>query len=170
LLPSCQQSTAASDCPATRGRVLQMVAESSTPKHHQGDLQQGFQFPQLVFHDSPGTLLIEPTDPAPISGKAMDWKPFSAARAMAFLTESRIDRSDARQSMLIPATWMIPLNGSRPAEVSTAPPSGIGPCLANSLKGPVPPRLLIAPETPCGSRSHDGMMFRFQALTITSTS
>ena len=44
---------------------------------------------------------------------------------MAFLTESRIDRSDAFQNILIPATWMMPLNGNLPAEVSTAPPSGI---------------------------------------------
>ena len=66
----------------------------------------------------------------------MDWNPFSWARAIAFRTESRIDRSDARHSMLIPATWMIALNGNRPAEVSTAPPSGIEPCLRSSLKGP----------------------------------
>jgi hypothetical protein len=50
--------------------------------------------------------------------------------------------------MLIPATWRMALKGSRPAEVKTTPPSGIDPCFANSLKGPVPPRLLIAPETP----------------------
>src|SRR5208337_1603006 len=81
-----------------------------------------------------------------------------------------MDHSDARQSMLIPATWMIALKGSRPAEVRTAPPNGIEPCLASSLKGPVPPRRLIAPDTPWGSKSHHGMMFRFQALTITSTS
>ncbi len=29
---------------------------------------------------------------------------------------------------------------------------------------------LIAPETPCGSKSHHGMMLRFHALTTTSTS
>lgn len=57
-----------------------------------------------------------------------------------------------------------------PAEVSTAPPNGIGPCFRSSLKGPVPPRRLIAPDTRCGSSSHHGMMLRFQALTITSTS
>src|SRR5271157_2437143 len=81
-----------------------------------------------------------------------------------------MDHSDARQSMLIPATWMTALKGRRPAEVRTAPPNGIEPCLASSLKGPVPPRRLIAPDTPWGSKSHHGMMFRFQALTITSTS
>src|SRR5262249_42483676 len=87
----------------------------------------------------------------------------------AFLTESRIDRSDALQRRLIPATWMIALNGKRPAEVSTAPPSGIAPCLRSSRNGPVPPRRLMAPETPWGRSSHQGMIFRFQALTITST-
>ena len=45
---------------------------------------------------------------------------------------------------------MIALNGSLPAEVSTAPPSGIAPCFRSSLKGPVPPRFLMAPETPWG--------------------
>jgi len=74
-----------------------------------------------------------------------------------FRTESRIDCSDARQSMLIPATWMIPLNGSLPAEVSTAPPNGIGPCFRSSLEGPVPPCFLIAPETPWGSSSPQGL-------------
>ena len=54
--------------------------------------------------------------------------------------------------MLIPATWMIALNGNFPAEVSTADPKGMGPCFASSLNGPVPPRFLIAPETPWGSK------------------
>ena len=30
--------------------------------------------------------------------------------------------------MLTPVTWMMALNGSRPAEVITAPPNGIDPC------------------------------------------
>jgi hypothetical protein len=83
-------------------------------------------------------------EPAPISEKAMDRKLFSSVTAIAFLTESRIDRSEARHSMLIPATWMIPLNGSLPAEVETAPPNEIGPRCRHSLKGPAPPRFLIA--------------------------
>ena len=76
----------------------------------------------------------------------MDWKPFSWARAIAFRTDCLIDHSEALQSMLIPATWMMALKGSRPAEVNTAPPSGIEPCLASSLNGPVPPRRLMAPS------------------------
>jgi len=28
---------------------------------------------------------------------------------------------------------------------------------------------LMAPDTPCGTSNHQGMMFRFHALTITST-
>ena len=92
---------------------------------------------------------LKPPDPAPISGKAIDRKPCSAAKTSALRTESRIDRSEARHSMLIPATWMMALNGNRPADVRTAPPSGIGPCLRSSLNGPVPPRFLIAPDTPC---------------------
>ena len=43
-------------------------------------------------------------DPAPISGTAIDRNPLSVASRTAFLTESRIDRPDARQSRLIPAT------------------------------------------------------------------
>ena len=52
---------------------------------------------------------------------------------------------------------MMPLKGSRPAEVNTAPPNGIDPCLRSSLKGPVPPRRLMAPETPCGSSNPSGL-------------
>lgn len=63
---------------------------------------------------------LPPPEPAPISGIAMDRYPRFAASAIAFRTESRIDRSDDRQKMLIPATWMIDLNGSLPADVSTA--------------------------------------------------
>ncbi len=59
--------------------------------------------------------------------------------------------------------------GSVPGPVSTAP-SGIIGIPASSRNGPVPPRRLIAPETPWGSSSHQGKMFRFHALTITSTS
>ncbi len=40
----------------------------------------------------------------------------------------------------------------------------------NSRKGWYPARRLIAPETPCGSSNHQGIIFRFHALTITSTS
>ena len=47
---------------------------------------------------------LKPPDPAPINGKAIDVKSFSWASRTAFLTESRIDRSDALQSILIPAT------------------------------------------------------------------
>ena len=39
--------------------------------------------------------------------------------------------------MLMLVTRMMPLNGSFLAEVNTADPNGIGPCLASSLKGPV---------------------------------
>ena len=45
---------------------------------------------------------------------------------------TRIDRSDALQSRLMPATRMIAVNGSLPAEVKTVPPSGIGPILPSS--------------------------------------
>ncbi len=88
---------------------------------------------------------------------------------MAFRTESRIDRSLERQSMSIPATCTIAFTGSRPGPVSTAPPSGMGPCRPTSRKGAYPARRLMAPETPCGSRSHHGITLRFQALTIAST-
>jgi len=84
-------------------------------------------------------------------------------------TESRMERSEARQSRLIPATWMMALNGSRPAEVIRACPTGNGPVRPISMKGWRPPRRLIAPDTPCGSNSHHGITFRFQALTMTST-
>ena len=89
---------------------------------------------------------------------------------MAFLTELRMDCSDARQSMLIPATWIMPLNDNRPAPVRIASPRGMGPCLATSRNGWQPPCFLIAPETPCGQRSHHGMIFLFHGLTMTSTS
>jgi hypothetical protein len=39
----------------------------------------------------------------------------------------RIARSEERQNMLMPATWMMARKGNRPALVRTAPPSGIGP-------------------------------------------
>src|SRR3954462_9553665 len=64
---------------------------------------------------------------------------------------------------------MIALKGSLPAEGRTAPPSGIAPSFPSPRNGPVPPRFLIAPETPWGRSSHHGMRLRFQALTITST-
>jgi hypothetical protein len=54
---------------------------------------------------------------------------------MAFRTEARIDRSDDRQSMLMPATWMIALYDNFPGPVSTAPPSGMGPFLPSSWNG-----------------------------------
>lgn len=78
----------------------------------------------------------------------MDWYCLSLAMASELRTLSRMLRSDERQSMLMPATWMMDLKGKRPAEVSTAWPRGMGPSLANYLKGRVPARLLMAPETP----------------------
>ncbi len=48
--------------------------------------------------------LLYPPEPTPISGKAMDWNPFSAARVTAFLTESRIDRSDSANCQDIATT------------------------------------------------------------------
>src|SRR5579884_3966331 len=109
-----------------------------------------------------------PPDPAPIKGKAIEHTPSCSAVCMALRTEFRIEAGVARQSMLIPATWMIALKGSHPALVATAPPKGIGPCRATSRNGCRPARLLMAPDTPCGSSSHQGMMFRFQALTMAS--
>ena len=70
----------------------------------------------------------------------------------------------------MPATWMMDLNGSVPADVSTACPSGIAPIRPSSRNGWSPPRFLIAPDTPWGISNHHGMMFRFHALTIASTS
>ena len=52
----------------------------------------------------------------------MDWKPRSEASARALRTDSRMERSDERHHMLMPATWMIDLNGSLPAPVMAAPP------------------------------------------------
>ncbi len=43
-------------------------------------------------------------------------------------------------------------------------------CPRELAKRRIAPRRLIAPETPCGRRSHHGMTFRFHALTMTSTS
>ena len=43
-------------------------------------------------------------DPAPITGNAMDSIPSVSAKPIAFRTESTIDRREARQSRLIPAT------------------------------------------------------------------
>ena len=40
----------------------------------------------------------------------------------------------------------------------------------SSRNGWSPPRFLIAPDTPCGISNHHGMIFRFHALTIASTS
>ena len=50
---------------------------------------------------------LPPPDPAPMSGSAIDLYLRFCAIEMALRTESRIDRSDDRQIMLIPATWMI---------------------------------------------------------------
>jgi len=108
-------------------------------------------------------------DPAPMIGKAADAKPSSSTIPITLRTDPRTDLSLARQSMLIPATWMMPRWGSRPGPVRTASPRGMGPCRPNSLKGANPAFRLMAPDTPCGSRTHHGMMFRFQALTMTST-
>jgi hypothetical protein len=72
--------------------------------------------------------------------------------------------------MLIPATWIIDLNGKRPADVSTACPGGIAPIRPSYRNGCRLARRLIAAETACGISSHHGMMFQFHALTITSTS
>lgn len=113
---------------------------------------------------------FDPPEPAQMIGKAIDRNSVSLANDIAFRTESRIDRSEARQSMLIPGTWMIALINSFPAEVRTAVPSGMAPCLESSLNSVVPPRFLIASDTPCGRRSHQGMMFRFHAFTTTSAS
>ena len=65
---------------------------------------------------------------------------WSAAIRIEFRTESRIDRSDDRQNILIPATCMMDLNGRFPAVVSTACPSGIGPNLPSSRNGACPAR------------------------------
>lgn len=69
--------------------------------------------------------------------------------------------------MFIPATWMIAAKESRPGPVTAAPPSRIRPVRASSRKGFEPSRRFIAPDTPRGSNSHQVMMFRFQALTMT---
>jgi tetratricopeptide (TPR) repeat protein/cephalosporin hydroxylase len=68
-----------------------------------------------------------PPVPAPIRGKAMERYCFSVARRSAARTDRRTDFSVANQSRLIPATWMMPRNGSLPAVVCTALPSGSGP-------------------------------------------
>jgi hypothetical protein len=107
--------------------------------------------------------------PAPMAGTAIEAKPCRAASATALRIDCRMLISVAVQSMLIPATWMMALCGSRPAPVTTALPRGIAPCFATSRNGAVPARRLIAPETPCGMSSHHGMMLRFQALTMAST-
>jgi len=113
---------------------------------------------------------LNPPEPEPMIGKATVEKSCFCAIAIAFCTDARMEYSEARHSMLIPATWIMPLNGSLPAPVSTAPPSGIAPFLPSSRNGAIPPRRLIAPETPCGSRNHQGIMFLFHELTIASTS
>ncbi len=63
-------------------------------------------------------------EPAPITGSAIDENPSCRAMRTALQTERRIEPSEAIHSMLMPATWMIALLGSRPAEVSLASPSG----------------------------------------------
>ena len=65
-----------------------------------------------------------------MTGNATEWNPCSRALASAFVTESRMDCSDARHSRLMPATWMMPWYGSRPAEVTTAVPNGMDPTRA----------------------------------------
>lgn len=80
-----------------------------------------------------------PPVPAPMSGKAIERKPRPRASAMAFRTESRIERSGDRQRRLMPATWIMPRWGRRPELVRTAPPSAIGPFFASSRNGPRPP-------------------------------
>ena len=55
----------------------------------------------------------------------MERSPCSLAIFRALRTESRIDRSEARHSRLIPATWMMPLNGSRPPRSVRHRPTGL---------------------------------------------
>jgi hypothetical protein len=52
-------------------------------------------------------------------GKATDVKRWLETIAIADSTEPLIDSREERQSMLIPATWIIPLKGNRPADVNT---------------------------------------------------
>src|SRR5690554_7600940 len=70
-----------------------------------------------------------PPEPLPMIGNATEAKPSRRTISMADRTLPRIDPSDARQSMSMPATWMMPRKGSRPAPVRTAEPRGMGPCL-----------------------------------------
>ena len=65
---------------------------------------------------------VPPPVPTSTNGNARDSKPCSLANALAFHIESQIDRSDHRHVMLMPATWMIDLNGSLPAQVITESP------------------------------------------------
>ena len=89
-----------------------------------------------------------PPVPAPINGNPIDRHPSRCATASALRTDSRIDRSDARHHMLIPASWIIALYGSRPAPVTTAPPSGITPFRPNSQNTPMPCPPLDRPRYP----------------------
>lgn len=112
----------------------------------------------------------KPPEPAPSAGKATEWKSCWATSRIALCVERVMESADARHSRLMAATWMMARWGNRPAPVRTAPPSGMGPWRATSRKGCVPPRRFIAPDTPCGHSSHQGMTLGFHALTSTSTS
>ena len=68
---------------------------------------------------------LPPPDPAPMSGRAIDRYPRLLASVMALRTDSLTDHSDDCHNKLMPATWIMALNGSLPAPVSTAPPRGI---------------------------------------------
>ncbi len=125
---------------------------------------------ELALHEREDSLGLHATRAGPITGKASERKPAPSATPIALRVERRIDASEARQSMSMPATWTMPRNGRRPAPVSTASPSRMGPAFATSRKGASPPRRLMAPDTPWGRSNHHGMMLRFQALTMASTS
>lgn len=61
-----------------------------------------------------------PPVPAPMSGNAIELNCFSSASASALRQDCRIDHSLDRHHRLMPATWMMALNGRSPALVRAA--------------------------------------------------
>ena len=93
-----------------------------------------------------------PPDPAPIWGKARDRKPWPRANWIAFRTESRIDRSEARQSRLIPATWMIALNGEPTRRSQDGPAQRDRPVLAKFFERLCTASMLDCPRDALGQQ------------------
>ena len=127
--------------PAKSAALLEDVGLGAAARRRVGAYSKGMRqrlgLAQALISPASLVLLDEPTSGLdPISRQNFyDLVEKVAARGATVLlsshalteVEARTDRSEARHNRSIPATWMIPRCGSRPAPVSTASPKGIGP-------------------------------------------